>query len=247
MKNIIYSIAATAALFSMSATAQEEETKNYSVTLNTSYQSAYVWRGINFTNDAVLQSSATLSYKGFSLNAWASNNFTDENEQPVSAGQFEEVDYTLSYSGNATEDLSYTVGAIRYQFPEYKRVPAGDTKYTTELYTTFSYNTFLNPTLAAYYDVDSANGGLYFNASVSHSVEIYKGQNLSLGAGNSGFEFTDAAFTASSQFAVNEKVSITPSLTYTHLINGSTHEGADSSRENLVGNNTAISSKVKKR
>ena len=101
----------------------------------------------------------------------------------------------------------------------------------------------LNPEVTAYYDIDTYNGGIYIQSAVSHAVEIYKGQNLDLGAAvglgddknnnlyydnviggdtaqRSGFNFTDFALSASTDFSVNENMTLTPGLTYAKTFDG---------------------------
>ncbi len=62
--------------------------------------SAYIWRGYEQTrNSVVMQPSAMVSYKGFSVNVWG-----NLDTRPYSAADFNygakytETDYTVSYS-----------------------------------------------------------------------------------------------------------------------------------------------------
>jgi hypothetical protein len=76
----------------------------------------YVWRGYALSNNSlVVQPSITVSYKGFSANVWG-NFDTDEDDDfgPQGHANWNETDFTLSYSLKIYKGLSATVGGIYY-------------------------------------------------------------------------------------------------------------------------------------
>lgn len=80
--------------------------------------SQYLWRGMAYSQgSAVIQPSATASWKGFSLNLWG-NLDTDAKFQnnPSKGVKWTETDLTLSYTRELYGGLSGTVGGIYYGY-----------------------------------------------------------------------------------------------------------------------------------
>jgi hypothetical protein len=207
-------------------------------TLTSDFNSKYVWRGQLLNDDFVFQPGATVSYKGFSFNAWGNMGLTDYNKGlGYDSGEFTEWDFTLSYSGKFNPDgkLGYNIGVIHYQFPS---------SYldTTELFWGLTYDTFLSPTLTVYHDIDEAGGGIYANFAVSHTIEkVIKvtekiSADLVLGAsigwGNTEYNewywgaqsadsrLNDLVFKAALPFALPGDWSVTPSISFITLADG---------------------------
>lgn len=76
----------------ISVTTSAQEKKKFEVTPAADIVSSYVWRG-GYDAGASIQPSLTLSYAGFSLEAWGSTDFS------TSADEFKskEFDLTLGY------------------------------------------------------------------------------------------------------------------------------------------------------
>ena len=66
-----------------------------SVAVDVPVVSAYVWRGQVLNDEAVAQPGLTGGIGGFSVNAWSSMDLTDNQD---SSGEFDEMDWTVSYS-----------------------------------------------------------------------------------------------------------------------------------------------------
>jgi Bacterial protein of unknown function (Gcw_chp) len=138
----------------------------------------YLFRGYELSaHSAVIQPAVTVSYNGFGISMWG-NIDTDEHPTqsfvPDRKGEksFNEADLTLSYTYNA-DKLALTGGYVYY-----------GTKYaneTEEFFISASYDTFFNPTLAVYRDINEYSG-TYFNLSASKSFPVYKEISLDLGA-----------------------------------------------------------------
>jgi len=133
--------------------------------------SKYVWRGIVVNPETVLQPDLNVSFLGFGLDIWANMDLTDQYEM---SGEFNEVDYTLYYElPLPLVDLG--AGFIYYDFP--------NTEYnsTTEFYISAAVNVILSPSLAVYQDIDQIKGA-YWEAGISHGLELSPGLSLDLGA-----------------------------------------------------------------
>jgi hypothetical protein len=149
----------------------------------------YVFRGYEFSSGSVvLQPSIGISYQGFSFSLWG-NIDTDEHPTqsfvPDRPGQksFNETDLILSYNFNLGK-LSLTAGYIYY-----------GTKFTAEteeLYGSLSLDVPGKPTLFIYRDI-TAYPGTYFNFSLSHSFDIYRGITLDL-MGTAGYFIGDSGY-----------------------------------------------------
>jgi hypothetical protein len=179
---------------------------------------------------SVFQPSVGVSYQGFALSIWGNVEMTDVND---SSGEFTEVDYTAEYS-LSWEGWSFSGGVIFYDFP------STDVPSTTEIYGSVGMDTLLSPTLTVYQDVDEANG-TYANFSVEHSVvdlfNPWEGASVSavfsasVGYGSSDHNefyygadesaFTDALFSASVPIQVHEAVTVSPSISFSTLLDNS--------------------------
>ena len=107
-KHRVAFMCALLAAFIAAPAANAAVTTEYSLDL----VSAYVWRGYSVTDGLVLQPSVTSSHEsGFSLNIWGNYDLDDVNG---AAGDFIEVDITLSYAFPSEGSFSAEVGLIEY-------------------------------------------------------------------------------------------------------------------------------------
>lgn len=148
------------------------------------FASAYVWRGITFTDGAVWQPSVTASNdSGFSLNVWGNLDIDDANDM---SGEFNEIDLTASY-GFGSDAVSAEVGFIEYLFPNTEF--AG----TRELYLSLGFDVAASPSVSVYYDIDEvqdfyANVGVSFGGDVSDALAW----SVDVSAGFAGDDFAAA-------------------------------------------------------
>lgn len=153
----------------------------FSVGADLTYTSEYMWRGLHVSDDS-LQWDYFVSYKGFTGTVWYSMDMTDQNDN---RGRIIETDYALDYSGDLgflspkLSKLGYSVGYIYYAFPQ------GDEDNTQEIYMGLSYDTFLSPSLTAYFDIEQ-QGGCYLELGLSHTFPLPYGASLDL-AGALGY------------------------------------------------------------
>lgn len=148
------------------------------------FASAYVWRGITFTDGAVFQPSVTASNDGgFAINVWGNLDIDDANDM---SGEFNEIDLTASY-GIGTDAVSAEVGFIEYLFPN---TPFAGTR---EVYLTVGWDITASPSVALYYDIDEvkdfyANFGVEFGGDVSGAMAW----SVAVSAGYAGDDFAAA-------------------------------------------------------
>lgn len=155
------------------------------VSFDLSWSSAYVWRGITFTDGMVFQPSLTLAReKGLTLNIWGNLDLGDSNDL---SGEFQEVDLTLSYSLPLETAWAVEVGFIEYLFPN------GVTDGTREIYATIGWEGVVTPTLSFYYDFDEVNG-YYASLGLSYVTTVGPvSLELAASAGHAGDDFALAS------------------------------------------------------
>lgn len=189
--------------------------------------SKYVWRGIVYNNEPVLQPSLTASWKsGLSLNLWG--NF-DETDFGDCKGRCNELDYTIGYdweSGGKELSIGYSV----YTYPNTEF--AG----TSEILASCGFGGSLSPALSLAWDVDQARG-LYLNLGLARSVPLgSRSLEISGGLGfadkrvSNYYYGVPSAGLADASVCVEVPIesrggwTITPSVAYTRLIRQSVRE-----------------------
>ena len=205
IKTLVMAGLAALTLGSVPALAEED---SLSVSADVGVFSQYVWRGYAFSDDSiVIQPSATVSYKGFSMNLWG-NLDTDYGDD----ADFNETDLTFSYDWSY-DTVSMGVGYIFYGL---------EGEDSMELYYTIGFDTILAPSITIYRDIDAFKGW-YISLGIGHSIALTDEVSLDL-SGSVGYydlddvdysELHDGTIGASMTFPVNDYISITPSLTYT--------------------------------
>ncbi len=119
MKKTLLSVALTSVLAStaMISTAASAET-----TANVSVSNTYLFRGLEQTNGQAAVSGGVdfADESGFYAGVWVSNvDFGDNNEfAEGEQGAETEVDLYFGYGGNITENVSYDLGFIHYEYPD---------------------------------------------------------------------------------------------------------------------------------
>lgn len=206
----------------------------WSLALDASFNSKYVWRGMNLVDDPVFQPSLSLSYRGLNAYVWANQEMTDINGNP---NDVTEVDFGVEYSW-AREKMSFLVGAVLYDFPN------THVTNTMELYLAVEYATVLSPTLTIYRDVEEADG-TYVALSAGHTFEevwtpsetacmsVDLAASVAYGDANHndfyfGHDspgFVDATISARLSFTFSEGWSVSPSLNYSVLLDRDNRSG----------------------
>jgi hypothetical protein len=196
--------------------------------------SAYIWRGQELSRySAVIQPSATVAYRGFSVNVWG-----NIDTRPYSAGtdkyasNFTETDVTLSYSHKFG---IVTVGGGYIYYGLAAAVPGGpDLLDSQEVFASVSVDTILNPTLTLYKEIDHYHQW-YALLGVSHTFALHEKIGLKL-AGSISYlksedettypKFDSNSLATTDKFnnfhdatlAISVPVSVTKNLTVTPLV-----------------------------
>lgn len=144
--------------------------------------SAYVWRGLTFTDGLVFQPSITSSHdSGFSFNFWGNLDIDDVNGLD---GEFQEIDLTVAYAFPTEGTVGVEIGFIEYLFPNL--VGLG----TREVYVALGWDVALSPAVTLYYDFDEVDD-YYASFEIGHSRDLGNDTSLDIGllVGNAGDTF----------------------------------------------------------
>ncbi len=141
--------------------------------------SAYIWRGQEMTrHSVVIQPSATIAYKGVSLNVWG-----NLDTRPYATGTdshsstLTETDLTLSYTRKFGM-VSVGGGYIYYGLAA-PYSGGFDPQDAQELFATISVDTLLAPTLTVYKEIDHYHQW-YATFGISHTFQLHERVGLKL-------------------------------------------------------------------
>lgn len=224
MKRIIPLIALAIVLASSSAYAAD-------ATAALDINSAYVWRGITFNDEMVLQPSMDVTKGGFGFNVWGNYDLMDDDDEydidNEQVSEFSEVDLTLSY-GFSISKLDVGIGIIEYMFP----IAAGSG--TREIYLDLGMEIIdgLSVNLTHYQDVDEVES-FYTAFAIGYSISVSDALGVDIGASvgyadedwaeyNSGGTesgFHDYSLSLGVSYAVSEALSVGASISYVDTMN----------------------------
>jgi len=111
----LFLIAAAVVGLTLNNPAQSAET-----TAGLDLVSAYVFRGVTYNDGPCLQPYVETGAGGFTFNVWGNfdlNDYEVGGTDTLKAGDFSEVDFTLSY-GASLGETELTVGVMEFLFPE---------------------------------------------------------------------------------------------------------------------------------
>jgi len=153
---------------------QAQDESPVSVSIDVGFANQYLWRGFVLNDSPSMQPGISVGFKDFTISSWSNVSHTGPNNQSWTEHDLT-LDYTKSFGKN-----SLSVGYINYAFPDLE----DDSKYTSEFYFGYAYDTILSPSIKVYRDVDDGDGWYYYG-SIGHSVPLPKGLSLnpSLGVG----------------------------------------------------------------
>jgi uncharacterized protein (TIGR02001 family) len=150
--------------------------------------SKYVWRGIIYNDEAVLQPQVDVSAGGFGVTVWDNIDMTDYNERPDEDTQFRssEIDLTLYYNHEFESGLSLGIAVAEYMFAH----PADAAGTTRDVCLSVSYAGVVEPTLSVYYDFDEVDD-FYASFALAWETEVAPdftiGLEASVGYGGSDY------------------------------------------------------------
>jgi uncharacterized protein (TIGR02001 family) len=221
MKKTILALATLAT--SLSASAAEGQSNPLAVSLDATYVSTYVFRGLE-TAGASIQPSLEANYRDFYAGVWYSDDF---------AGQVaSETDLYAGYNFALTEIFSADVGLTRYLYERQN----GD---STEAFVGVQANVLLSPRFYSYYDLD--NESTTYIASIGHSVPVAKlGLQVDLSAlvglvqrTNGSADYTYWGVGAAIPYQLSENAKLTAAVNYSN-VGDSNPSGAISSEQDQV-------------
>ena len=140
-----------------------EEEEGVTALADVAFVTQYIWRGYELSKDSlVIQPSATVGYKGFSLNLWG-NLDTDVYAGPYEGkSKWNETDFTVAYE-HSFGPVGLGLGYIYYAVARLED--------TQEFYLGVDGDVILAPTLTVYRDVGELHGW-YIDFGISHSFEL---------------------------------------------------------------------------
>lgn len=157
------------------------------VTVGADVNTAYMWRGLTFNDEGVIQPSVDISHdSGLGLNVWGNWDLGDY-DGAVESAQFSEIDITASYA-IPVEGLDLSVGVIAYTFPQ-----GGADSNTHEAYVDAGVGLTddLSVGVAVYYDFDEVED-FYGNASAAYGIPVNDELSLEV-SGSIGYAGDDFA------------------------------------------------------
>jgi uncharacterized protein (TIGR02001 family) len=198
---------------------------NVDVSVGADVSSAYVWRGITFNDEGVIQPYLDVSHKiGLGVNVWGNFDLGTFNGA-VEGGEFSEVDLTFYYNV-PIELLDLSVGYIEYLFPN-SAVPN-----TGEVYFSVGKELIerLSTGITVYFDVDEVRG-VYGNANVSYAIPVNEKLSFDIGAsfgaadkdfavsaGGKEGGFFDYNISLTGSYSITDNLSVAAFLRYTNSL-----------------------------
>ncbi len=152
-------------LMSTSAVTVKADESKLGFSIGSDYVSKYIWRGQNLQDDGAIQPWVEMTYGSLTGSIWGSLELSSINDN---AGEITEVDYSLDHTAQfgGIEGVSYSIGVINYSFPN---TSLDD---TTEVYAGLGFETFLNPSVTIYTDVDEVEGS-YVSFGIGESIDEF--------------------------------------------------------------------------
>jgi hypothetical protein len=142
-----------------------------------SFYSKYIWRGMVWDEEPVLQPDLWMTVGRLTMTFWGSMDLTDSGGD--FEGQFNEWDGYIDVDLGALGPLTFGSGLSYLNF----FAPSGVGSSTTEISASAIVNIIGNPTLTAYWDIWQYHG-VYANMSLSHDIAVGPSAlSLSLSAG----------------------------------------------------------------
>jgi hypothetical protein len=165
--------------------AQEAEGSAWTAGFELDANSKYIWRSLAWSEGAVLQPSAWVAWGGLTFSLWG-NYVLNSGEE--NAGQFNEVDFRLSYdfeAGSFTFTPAFTIYAYPNQDPEW-----APTTGEIEIGVAYALGDFSLET-THYFDVIDNKGGYVGDIGLAFESDVAEGLTL---AGALRFAFANAKF-----------------------------------------------------
>ena len=235
-------LALAAGVVASSAFAEEE--KDLSVIngyFGGAIKTGYISNGRLFVDDPVIQPYAGILWNGFNFDIWASQDLKNDEEHG-----FEEIDYTLSYSGSVG-DFDYTVGGVIWAYDDYEN----DYRAFAEL-TYTGIKEIVKPGVYVRYNISNAgpdgpDHGVYsqFRLATGFALDNDEKANFGVKAaigyadadyregswGCEGGGFVDVEVDASLSYAVTKQLSVSIGCLYDSVIDSDLRDNEDEKQD----------------
>jgi len=201
----------TALLASLSLRAEEES--SYSATVDVTYATTYVFRGVELAN-GTLMPSVEIASGNFAAGIWSA--------QPITDNIDNEIDFYAGFSVPMNDSWAFDAGATVYYYPELDTAGGTIDDATWEPYVSISgdVNGFA-PGISAFYDITLKV--LTLEGSLGYSVPLEgAASSLDFGASlgrvdpKSGSGYTYYNLGVSLPFAISDTATVSVSLDYAH-------------------------------
>ena len=198
----------TALLASLSLRAEEES--SYSATVDVTYATTYVFRGVELANGTLIE----IAKGNFAAGMWSA--------QPITDNIDNEIDFYAGFSVPLNDSWAFDAGATLYYYPELDTAGGTIDDATWEPYISVSgdVNGFA-PVISAFYDITLEV--LTLEGSLGYSVPLEGvASSLDFGASlgrvdpKSGTGYTYYNLGVSLPFAISDTATISVSLDYAH-------------------------------
>jgi hypothetical protein len=163
----------------------QDKESSWTAGLELDANSKYIWRSMAWSQGAVLQPSAWVGTSGLTFSVWS--NFILNSGEP-NAGQFNEVDYRLSYDleiGGFTITPAFNIYTYPNQDPGWS-----PTTGELEIAVAYGFGNFSLET-SHFFDVIDNKGGYVGDIGLAYEAEAAEGLTL---AGAVRFAFANAKF-----------------------------------------------------
>ncbi|TKJ39065.1 hypothetical protein CEE37_11620 [candidate division LCP-89 bacterium B3_LCP] len=211
--NMLYRFSAVCLIIGMAVSlsiAQEDRAPTLGFDL--SMQSKYIWRGIVFDENPVLQPDIWMETHGISMTFWGSYDLTDENGKHP--GNFHEWDVFLDFYLGNYKTFSFGGEFFYGSFP----TSSGLGSSTAEIAAWVTGDIFTSPTLMIYWDIWQLHG-VYADFCLSEDITVGPGNlflSSSLGWGDDRHNLwsgvTDAGGLLDWQIDATYSLNIKPNL-----------------------------------
>jgi len=203
MKKILTTVALAATLGCAMANAQD-----YSLTLDLTYESDYVFRGA-WLADETLMPSIEIALDNFYAGIWSA--------QPLTGSYDNEVDFYAGWGFAVSDTFSIDAGGCVYYYPE------TDGSSTFEMFVGGAWDMDFSPAIYAYYDLDLE--AFTLETSIGHSFEIDDQTSIDVAAylgwvdpeGSSYFYYGASADVV---YSINDMASASVGLRYADMEDG---------------------------
>lgn len=205
IKQTALAVAAIAA--GVSAQAAEAAKSDLSVTVDVTYVSDYVFRGVRLA-DASIQPSVEATYADFYVGAWHSNAISDGSSNFASS----ETDLYAGYGFKVNDQIKLDAGVTRYTYS------GGSQSDTTEVYVGASLDVLLSPSIYYYHDFDQEVNTVEASIGYSLPIDAIKASlDLSAKLGNvstSGEDYTYGVLGVAIPYKLSETATLTAGVDY---------------------------------